>query len=543
MEDEQGIEDYEHFDAPEEIAAEHDEQAARLHEPGGQNREAGGAQNAAAQREQDHPVRPAAEVGPYQRQMVGPERRTTRGQPFRQRAADMVLNHRGLRHLLPKSTQQHVNPLAMRPHGGRQWLQPIDIRRAGMDEPVRTYEITRATPRNLTASIRTGDEFLSQTIHVSSSCVFRTGHMAPEIEEQVRLRFPVYTERNSARVWAIEVPITQLAPDDVAAPWFSMLADMLARTRIGLSASRNHARAIDTTFLHRNAQVSALTAAVLVMKNHGSFEGIARAFSYDPRKVAADIRQFRLGRVLGTQATRYLLGCIMAELGRDDYYSHPTELISAGQDLIVAHLNRDDHHQFLRRAEGTESHLIGHKLADLLNLPYDRVPNNNLKRFFRMEAVRQGMLYGAMRRYAYDLDLHNHSHVDILQLFSRSASRLAGAVTAALPLGRQIGAGIDVAGTGLDLAVNDTIGKRWVRGFLDRAILGHFKIHVIAAAGLGRLARQVQVDATMEQLKALLAEEFVPIVTALVEESLASSDNHRASLLPVKGSHTGKQRG
>jgi hypothetical protein len=378
--------------------------------------------------------------------------------PLRQRAANALLNHRGVRHIMSKGAQQHTSALAVTIacSGMLDVLEPADV---GVTPASERYNITVRDSRNLQVSFQQRGREITQKLNINTRCHFVLG-TDQRTTTQLTERFLWYTAGESLLPYAIDIDITQLTPQDVSSAWFAHLAVPLTETQIGLLLSRDGRRAIDTKFPSYHAQLSALTATTLVMKCYGELRDIARVFAFAPIQVAKDIRTYRLGAALGTEATRYLLGCIFAKLAENNFKPSQADLISAAIDLLVAHLSRDDHHQFLRRRDPVEEQTVVTKMLRLMEVAYAEEPTANVKRYAMMAALREGIIFGAMLRYTQDIGKHNASHVAILNCFADCFGKIMTAGIRNPPGGPLVAAVVESVRASSMLGVQSAIDQR-----------------------------------------------------------------------------------
>lgn len=107
-----------------------------------------------------------------------------------------------------------------------------------------------------------------------------------------------------------------------------------------------------------------------------------------------------------------------------------------------------------------------------------------------MAALRDGIIYGAMRAYAADLDAHNQASVESLKMFAASVTSLSSIAADLAPEGGAVAAAaVQAAGNVASLRLDRWFGNRWVAGELDKAIAARFDLEITAPANAGSIPR------------------------------------------------------
>lgn len=462
-----------------------------------------------------------------------------------------ILNHRILRVLLLGRAKQHTNPQA----AGDPWPQymaaiPLAaIGPTGVTNGIQLFHIMNRSKRKIVSDFFVDGVAFPQgckrlRLTVDSHILVLIGpNFPPAQNNNLQQAFDYFTQNGNLH--AIKLFITQIEPQDVRSPWFTNIAAALARTKVEIGTKINASRALDTSFPHRDAHVAALTAITLAMKCYGDLVTIAQAFSYKPDLIAREIRNYRLGHFLGTQATRYLLACIFEQMRNNGYEVDQLELIAAATDLLVAHMSRHDHHQFLRRAEPGSDNLVEGKLVELLDIRYHQQPFANFDEYLRMAALRDGIIWGSMRAYVDDLDEHNDSHVKTLNAFVSAAVTIISVGANVGPMGQVVAGAVDASGGLAIFGASAKIGKRWEKGKLDQALQARFKLKVERRAMLGHVPRAIlpipAAPLTPAQMSSI-KDNYLPSVHDVMDYALNGNPRAQRSWVPAKGTSSGRGR-
>lgn len=218
------------------------------------------------------------------------------------------------------------------------------------------------------------------------------------------------------RVW-----LSRLCPEDVYSQEFRGLAGMLANIRVRLDVwieedlgpmgtTRRKTAAFPRPF-QSSCHVSALTSIALIMRAYGDIEAFIFVLSLAPIVIATDFRLYRMGQAIGTAATRAALSCIFSEMASLDFMPDQIHLMSTAADLLVCHLGRHDHPRIISHGQ---SEVVTFKLLRLINIKPIQGLEDPLF-YAKMAAVRDGVVYGAMRCYAQDVDRHTEQSLTSLQ--------------------------------------------------------------------------------------------------------------------------------
>ncbi|KAJ9116701.1 hypothetical protein QFC20_000636 [Naganishia adeliensis] len=290
------------------------------------------------------------------------------------------------------------------------------------------------------------------------------------------------------RLW-----LSRIVPEDVYTQEFRGLAGMLANIRVrldvwieetlpGSGGTRRKKVAFPRPF-QSSCHVSALTSIALIMRAFGDIEAFIFILSLAPVVIATDFRLYRMGQAIGTSSTRAALSCIFSEMASLDFMPDQIHLMSAAADLLVCHLGRNDHPRIISRGQ---SEVVTFKLIRLINIkPIQGLDDPVF--YAKMAAVRDGVIYGAMRCYAQDVDRHTEQSLTSLQAMLNatvSLSSTAGFLVAP-PFGgliQPISAGI---GTLISLPVKLFVWERWTKGEIDTAIAARFELVVGGLAKRG----------------------------------------------------------
>lgn len=215
------------------------------------------------------------------------------------------------------------------------------------------------------------------------------------------------------RLW-----LSRVVPEDVFTQEFRGLAGMLAHIRIRLNVwiesetgpgVRRKRVAFPRPF-QSSCHVSALTAIALVMRAYGDIEAFIFVLSLAPMVITTDLRLYRMGQAIGTAVTRAALSCIFSELASLDFMPDQIHLMSAATDLLICHLGRHDHSRVINHGQ---SEVVTFKLIRLINIKPIQGLDDPLF-YAKMAAIRDGIIYGAMRCYAQDADRHTESSLTVL---------------------------------------------------------------------------------------------------------------------------------
>lgn len=218
------------------------------------------------------------------------------------------------------------------------------------------------------------------------------------------------------RIW-----LSRIVPEDVYTQEFRSLAGMLANIRVrldiwveetlaGSGATRRKKVAFPRPF-QSSCHVSALTSIALIMRAFGDIEAFIFILSLAPVVIATDLRLYRMGQAVGTAVTRAALSCIFSEMASMDFMPDQIHLMSTATDLLVCHLGRHDHPRIISHGQ---SEVVTFKLIRLINIkPIQGLDDPVF--YSRMAAIRDGVIYGAMRCYAQDVDRHTEQSLTSLQ--------------------------------------------------------------------------------------------------------------------------------
>ncbi|KAG8961928.1 hypothetical protein FRC03_004843 [Tulasnella sp. 419] len=291
-----------------------------------------------------------------------------------------------------------------------------------------------------------------------------------------------------------DVYIQDLRHNHVNTVWFRHLAVGLAETRLKVGLMLPawlHPHIVHPRGVHAHLNLSALTATALQMRlqvtdnphnqeNQQLQEAFLRIVSLNPGVVARDFRVYGMGGVVGTNAIRCLLAAIFVELLRMGYRPSEQSLVLAyaAADLLVAHLAQGDQHRMIRHGPRAEVYTALGALMPIM-VP----PGIQFRGYARIASFRDGIIFGAMRAYAKDIDSHNESHVEILNNMGASFSE--GVINAAGAVGHLAAAAARTAFTALKSPFSHAIKNRWIPDQLDRQILGLFNIQIRDGAADG----------------------------------------------------------
>lgn len=218
------------------------------------------------------------------------------------------------------------------------------------------------------------------------------------------------------RLW-----LSRIVPEDVYSQEFRGLAGMLANIRVrldvwieetlpGSGGTRRKRVAFPRPF-QSSCHVSALTSIALIMRAFGDIEAFIFILSLAPVVIATDFRLYRMGQAIGTSSTRAALSCIFSEMASLDFMPDQIHLMSTAADLLVCHLGRNDHPRIISHGQ---SEVVTFKLIRLINIkPIQGLDDPVF--YAKMAAVRDGVIYGAMRCYAQDVDRHTEQSLTSLQ--------------------------------------------------------------------------------------------------------------------------------
>lgn len=213
------------------------------------------------------------------------------------------------------------------------------------------------------------------------------------------------------RLW-----LSRLVPEDVYTQEFRGLAGMLANIRIRLdvwiedTVTGVRKRVAYPRPFQSSCHVSALTAIALIMRAYGDIEAFIFVLSLAPIVVATDLRLYRMGQAIGTAVTRAALSCIFSEMASLDFMPDQIHLMSTATDLLICHLGRNDHPRVINHGQ---SEVVTFKLIRLINIKPIQGLDDPLF-YAKMAAIRDGVIYGAMRCYAQDADRHTETSLTVL---------------------------------------------------------------------------------------------------------------------------------
>ena len=200
-----------------------------------------------------------------------------------------------------------------------------------------------------------------------------------------------------------------ITPDIVRFEWFSHFAEFLSGIPVKVAANRRGRPMFRRNFLLTGVNVSGLAAAILVMRQYDALDEMQYFFEFDEEGVASDIRGRRLATLLGRNAIQHLLRSIFEKLESLGAYETQLNLLRAGKDLLVAYLCRDDTGGF-RDSIGATIEVKLKSLYDILGpRQYDddldqwRAESGNIDSDLDMEAVKAGMIFGAMVGFGSDV--------------------------------------------------------------------------------------------------------------------------------------------
>jgi len=320
-----------------------------------------------------------------------------------------------------------------------------------------------------------------------------------QFKEALKQRFNHY-ENKEGVFFAIDVDIVELRPDDVNKDWFPQLAAALQETTVKIHVRRNSRSIGDIRGLYDYLEVSSLTAVALVMKAYGDLRAFTSVVAFGPDTFAGDVHRRKLGAALGTTATQFLLASMFEAMSKRNY-EMTDPLIGPVTDLLAAHLSRDDHHRLIISSSDSDSEHVRNRLGNLIDIHCPRKTHMNLDNYCKMAAIRDGVVYGAMRDDAKSVDAHNQDHVDMLNAFADAIIGISSTATnATAPLA---GEAVRNAGTIGKMLVSRGVGHRWVKGAVDAAITDLFTLDVERGVERGKI-RGLTLDKPSDDEKKLL---------------------------------------
>ena len=355
-------------------------------------------------------------------------------QDFHSWLADKLFGHRVMNHFLTEPGKAHRNPPM-----ANQRLKPtfelvelVDLSSFGLTP------ITRDAQRSLTAvtSVYRDDKKLSLSFSTTS-------HVDLNIANSPVRQDLLYHFDDTAKA-TIHVFVPEIHPSFLPQPWFNYLAHgLLAHpTKLTIKINGHHA-AHSPGITHRHVDISALAASAIVMRAYGHVQGFAHIVSLAPAQITADFRTNRMGAAIGTQATKIVLTSIFTKLAENDFVGDEQDaaLQGAAADLLVAHMGRDDHREFIARNEGKPAENF-RELFSPLTRDYD-----SIQQYADMAAVRDGIIFGAMHRYNHDLVARNKHHAALFNVVVQAAAAAIKQGLKAIPVaGGNISAAVETAG-------------------------------------------------------------------------------------------------
>ncbi|KAJ9120625.1 hypothetical protein QFC22_002554 [Naganishia vaughanmartiniae] len=288
------------------------------------------------------------------------------------------------------------------------------------------------------------------------------------------------------RIW-----LSRIVPEDVYTQEFRALAGMLANLRIRMDVwidarqeeqvpGNSRKKVAYPRPFQSSCHVSALTAIALIMRAYKDVEAFIFVLSLAPVVIATDFRLYRMGQAIGTSTTRAALSCIFSEMASLDFMPDQVHLMSTATDLLICHLGRNDHPRVIGRGH---SELVIFKLIRLINIkPIQGLDDRVF--YAKMAAIRDGVIYGALRCYAQEVDRHTEVITAMLNA-TVSLSSAAGFLIAP-PFGGLISPIATGIGNLVSLPVKVIIWERWSNGEVDKAIAARFELVVggLAMRGL-----------------------------------------------------------
>lgn len=248
--------------------------------------------------------------------------------------------------------------------------------------------------------------------------VYRTNDTIQGGHKGIELRFnPAILEvprpKLPNRDLMVRIWLSRIVPEDVYTQEFRGLAGMLANLRIRMdvwidarleeqAAGASRKKVAYPRPFQSSCHVSALTAIALIMRTYEDVEAFIFVLSLAPVVIATDFRLYRMGQAIGTAITRAALSCIFSEMASLDFLPDQVHLIGCATDLLVCHLGRNDHPRVIGRGH---SELVTFKLIRLINIKPIQGLDDRIF-YAKMAAIRDGVIYGALRCYAQEVDRH-----------------------------------------------------------------------------------------------------------------------------------------
>lgn len=339
----------------------------------------------------------------------------------------------------------------------------------------------------------------------------------------------------------IDLQYLKLTPDLVKSMSFRTVAQVLKqhRTKISyhldpdseLNAERsakgglfrttaefleNFWKGVHDKAVHAHHDVSGLTAAFLTMKIWGDLEAMARVFQRNPQEIAAEIRKEKLGNVLGSHATKYLLHCIMSTVKTNSHRESTHIYLRAATDLLVAALQRYDRKDSI--------HQTG-QMADSILRYLDQfcVESPTIE----AHAFKCAVKYEALFAHATSVDTLKAEHRNfILAVLGGGISTVAttgGLLTSPAGVGNIVNTGIQSLGTIVLKPIGDHMDKKMEAGKLLNDGEAHFNIDVIGKANDG------QISGYSGEVTPFIAQTFAKRAVYLLE-SVAKADGLKVEL-------------
>ncbi|KAJ9091636.1 hypothetical protein QFC19_009006 [Naganishia cerealis] len=291
------------------------------------------------------------------------------------------------------------------------------------------------------------------------------------------------------RIW-----LSRIVPEDVYTKEFRGLAGMLANLRIRLdvwidarfdnnAAANSRKKVAHPRPFQSSCHVSALTAIALIMRTYKDVEAFIFVLSLAPVLIATDFRLYRMGQAIGTSTTRAALSCIFSEMASLDFMPDQVHLMSTATDLIICHLGRHDHPRVIGRGQ---SELVTFKLIRLINIkPIQGLDDRVF--YAKMAAIRDGVIYGAIRCYAQEVDRHTEGTLSVITAMLNATVSLSSAAGFLLapPFGGLISPIATGIGNLVSMPIKILIWERWSNGEVDRAIAARFELVVVGLANRG----------------------------------------------------------
>ncbi|KAG7402432.1 hypothetical protein Forpe1208_v017216 [Fusarium oxysporum f. sp. rapae] len=290
----------------------------------------------------------------------------------------------------------------------------------------------------------------------------------------------------------------------------------------------NVLRPLIYSFKPSRLHVNGITAAALVMRQRGDLDAMVQFFKQAPVQIASDIRNLRLGRLVGVEAAQALLRCLFGNISDIGAPETCYDETIAACDILVAHLRRNPSswphiHPSLGGPEQVRASelyaFLGEDLAavletngldsHILNPQLDRTVGQIRATAIGLEAAKAGIIYGALLSAATELKARGDASE---KLFRAGLTAATDAVTAsgsvaATMVASPIGAAAvrsaakslgNLAAVGFDRRFDKK--KDAVKTYISD-VINKFNIVVIGRANW-KDARGFLPDATAQQIEA-----------------------------------------